>query len=138
MLPVFRRFTQQDVPTAPNWIANVFGPLNLFCEQTVQTLNKNLTIGDNVQGQKFSTTFTTLGLYLSGKFTPITFQYTGGGQPTACLIGRIARTDGTLILTTPMVSSWFVNLNTNPYTITINYIAGLDINTQYSVNLVVL
>jgi len=59
MLPTFRRFTQSDIPSAPNWISNVFGPLNTFCEQTVQVLNRNLIIGENVQGQKFTASVTT-------------------------------------------------------------------------------
>jgi len=135
MLPTFRRFTQSDVPTAPNWIGQVFNPLNVFCEQTVQTLNKNLTIGQNVQGQKFSTSVTTDG---SSAFNPVTFQYTGGGQPNCCFIGQILRADGTLITSPMSITSWFLNINTNPYTVTINYIAGLSASTKYNITFVVL
>jgi hypothetical protein len=137
MLPVFRRFSQADVPTAPNWITNIFGPLNTFCEQTVQTLNKNLIIGQNVQGMKYTTSFTTLSTY-STTFTPITFQYTGGGQPNCCLIGQITRSDGAVITTPAMISNWYLNINTSPYTVTINYIAGLTANTKYNITFVVL
>lgn len=137
-LPTFRRFTQQDVPTAPNWINTVFNPLNIFCEQVVQILNKNLTIGENVQGAKFTTSFTTLSNYSSGGFTPITFTYNNGGQPNCCLIGQIANSDGTLITSPVSVTSWYLNLNTNPATVTINYIGGLTANNTYSITLLVI
>jgi len=136
-LPVFRRFSQADVPTAPNWIGNVFGPLNTFCEQVVQSLNKNLTIGQNVQGMKYTTSFTTLSSY-STTFTPITFQYTGGGQPNCCLIGQITRSDGVVITAPAMITNWYLNINTAPYTVTINYIAGLAASTKYNVTFVIL
>lgn len=138
ILPTFRRFSSADVPTAPNWISNIFGPLNLFCEQTVLTLNKNLLIGSNVQGQMHSTKFTTLSSYALGNFTPIVFQYTGGGQPSNALIGQISRSDGVMITSAVMISDWFLNINTSPATVTIRYIAGLDASKTYNVNLLVL
>jgi hypothetical protein len=133
MLPVFRRFSTADIPTAPNWINNILNPLNVFCETTVQSLNKNLVIGTNVQGQKYTTTFTTLATYAVGDFTPITFQYTGGGQPNCLLLGNITRADGAAILLPVMVSNWMLNLNTNPFTLTVKYIAGLDPSVKYNV-----
>ena len=134
-LPVFRRFSQQDVPTAPNWIAAIFNPLNVFCEQTVQALNKNLTIGENVQGQKFSTSFTTLP---DASFLPINFNYTGGGQPNCCLIGQISRPDGIPIVNSTTITSWTLNINTRPALVTITAIGNLVPNTKYNLTVVVL
>ncbi len=129
-LPVFRRFSQADFPTAPDWLGNVFNPLNIFCEGTVQNLNKNLTIGQNVQGQKFSTQFTTLAGYAAGDFTPITFAYNGNGQPNCLLIGNIS---GGSILNPISITSWTLNINVNPAVVTVYYIAGLDPSTKYSI-----
>jgi len=137
MLPIFRRFSQADIPSAPNWIANVFGPLNTFCEQTVQALNKNLVIGENVQGAKYNIEFTTLSSYAT-TFTPITFRYIGGGRPNCCMIGQISKVDGSTITTTASISDWYLNVNTSPYTIIVNYIAGLTASTKYNITLVVL
>ena len=136
-LPVFRRFSVSDVPSAPNWIGNVFGPLNTFCEQTVQVLNKNVVIGENVQGMKYTTSFTTLSTYPT-TFTPITFQYSSGGQPNCCMIGQISRADGTVITTPAMVTSWYLNINTSPYTVTINYISGLTASVKYNITFIVI
>lgn len=135
MIPVFRRFTASDVPTAPNWISYIFNPLNVFCEQVVQALTKNLVIGENVQGMKYSVTFTTDANYLTGSFLPIKFQYTGGGQPNCLLIGQCV---GLTTTTQIPYASWSLNQNTNPYTININYIAGLAASTKYTVTVVVL
>ena len=138
MLPVFRRYSVQDYPKAPEWLSQLFQPLNLFSETTVQTLNKNLIIGQNVQGQKYTTTFTTSVDYLTGKFQPIAFQYTGGGQPDCCLLGNITTTNGTLIIFPVSVTNWLMNINSNPFTIIINYVAGLDPETEYTATFLVL
>jgi hypothetical protein len=130
MLPVFRRFSQADFPTAPDWLSGVFNPLNVFCETAVQTLNKNLTIGQNVQGQKFSTQFTTLATYATGEFTPISFAYNSNGQPNCLLIGNIY---GGSILTPISITSWSLNINVNPAIVTVNYIAGLAPSTKYNI-----
>jgi hypothetical protein len=131
-LPVFRRFSIADYPTAPSWLAGVFNPLNIFCETTVQNLNKNLVIGQNVQGMKYSTSFTT-----AGSFTPITFAYIGGGQPDCCLIGNISKADGTIILNPVSITSWNSNINVSPTQIRVDYIAGLDASSKYNITLLV-
>jgi hypothetical protein len=137
-LPVFRRFTLQDIPAAPNWMSNILTPLNLFCETTVSSLNKNLTIGDNVQGQKFSTSFTTPSDYSGGGFPTVRFAYTGGGQPNCLLLGSISRANGTQLLSPVSINDWFLNINQNPFQVTVNYIAGLAANTKYNVTFLVI
>jgi hypothetical protein len=132
-LPVFRRFSIQDVPDAPNWIEQIITPLNLFCETTVNSLNKNLTVGENVQGAVYSTTFTTLTDYTTGTFTPIIFSYNGGGQPKSVIIGNLNRVDGELILTPFALTSWNLNINTSPFKVNIVYIAGLLPAVKYNV-----
>lgn len=137
MLPVFRRLNQQDIPTAPNWLAYIFNNLNLFGEQVVNTLNKNLVIGENVQGQKFSVTFTTSPTYVMGDFTPLVLSYTGGGTPTCLVLGHTLKADNTPVGNFSVsVADWSLNINKKPATITINYISGLANSTKYTVNMV--
>lgn len=138
MLPVFRRFSQGDFPESPNWLAQVFNPLNVFAETTVATLNRNLTIGQNVQGQKYSTSFTTPAGYAGGDFATISLTYTGGGQPNCLMLGQITNVDGTLITTPVTITDWFLNLNQSPFVITIGYIAGLTASTQYRATFIAL
>jgi hypothetical protein len=110
----------------------------LFCEQTVNAFDKNLTIGQNVQGQKFSTTFTTLADYALGVFTPIIFQYSGNGLPNCCLIGQLVKFDGTKILQPYSMGNWTLNTNKTPPQVVISYIAGLEVGVKYNVTFVVL
>jgi hypothetical protein len=109
----------------------------VFCETTTQTLNKNLTIGENVQGQKASITFTT-GSGSPYAFPIQKFRYTGGGIPNCCLIGRVQRADLQMITDPITITSWYLDLNTNPYTVVIDYIAGLAADTKYTITLLVI
>ena len=139
LLPTFRRFTQADVPTAPNWVNAIFNPLNVFCEQTVQAFKQGLTIGENVQGMKFTTTYTPLVTYpATADFVPITFAYTGGGRPDCCLVGQAVRADGIIQAEPLQVVNWYLNLNTNPYTVVIKYISGLQYPTKYTITFLVI
>lgn len=135
-LPVFRRFTLQDIPNAPNWIEQILTPLNLFCETTVSALNQNISIGQNVQGMKYSVSFTTPADYVTGGFNPITFNYIGGGQPNCLLIGSISNSSP--ILTSVSVTDWNLNINVSPFRVQVNYIAGLAASTKYNVTFLVL
>lgn len=138
MLPVFRRFSKADMPTAPNWIINLINPLNKFCEGTVNLLNNNLEIGTNVQGQKYSTSFITPSDYATGGFPLITFSYNGNNQPNCLLIGSLVRNDGATILTSYSITDWIANINVHPIQISVKYIAGLTINTRYNILLLAL
>ena len=137
-IPVFRRFTQSDIPNAPNWMMTILNPLNIFCEGIVSSFTQGLTIGQNVQGQKYSTSFRTPADYTTGGFPSIIFSYTGGGQPTCLMIGSLTRNDGTLILLPYAITNWTLNINSTPTQIRINYIAGLDASTQYNMTFIAL
>jgi len=136
-LPVFRRYSIADMPTAPNWVNNLLNPLNVFSDGVIQSLG-NLSIGENVQGMKYKTSFFTPTDYSSGGFTPINFAYTGKGTPTCILIGHLMPTDGTVNISPFSITQQTINLNVKPIQITIAYIAGLNTNVTYEVSFVVL
>lgn len=137
-LPVFRRFSLEDIPDAPEWIEQVIVPLNLFCETTVSTLNKNLTVGQNVQGTIYTTSFFTPSDYNFNGMAPISFAYDGGGQPRVCLIGRLWKVNGTKILSPWQLVDWSLNINTSPFRVNIAHIAGLEAQTRYNVTFLVM
>lgn len=128
----------QDMPSAPNWVGSILTPLNLFCETTVATLNKNLIVGTNVQGQKYNTTVITPASYAGGSFNQIQFVYTGGGQPNCLILGNISRVDNAAMLTPVAITDWQLNINVSPIQVSVNYIAGLDANTKYYVTFLVI
>ena len=129
MLPVFMRLSSRDTPTAPNWMEIVYSKLNLVLEGTITSLG-NLTIGENVQGMKYTTTFTTLSDYTSGGFIPILFNYTGVGQPSCLVIGRVV---GVTPLNPISINSWALNTARLPSQVSVNYIAGLSNSTKYTI-----
>lgn len=136
-IPVYRRFSVQDYPDSPEYLAQLFVPLNMFCEQTVQALTRNLEIGLNVQGQKYTMSFVTSSTYAAGDFTPIKVNYNGVNTPNMCIIGRISDQSGAKILTPVSISDWFLNTNKQPFEVTINYVAGLAANSRYTMNFIV-
>jgi hypothetical protein len=138
MIPTFRRFTLSDFPNAPDWASQLFNPLNIFCEQTVSTFDRNLVIGENIQGMKYSATFITPTNYTTGGFNKFIFDFKSNGIPNSILVGKIAREDNARILSPVTVTDWILNTNQNPFSIEIRYIAGLLPNVRYSINLVVL
>jgi hypothetical protein len=137
-LPVFRRFNTYNVDQPPAWLDDVFDPLNTFCEQTVNLLDKNLIIGDNVQGMKYTYTFNTLPTYTTGGFSPIIFNYTSNSQPSCAVVGKVVKSTGIPMLTAVTVSDWTVNLNKSPYQIVINYVTGLENSATYTITFLIL
>jgi hypothetical protein len=136
MIPVFRRFNISDYPTAPDWVNPFFNSLNVFAETTTNTLRQNLILGENVQGQKFTTEINTDGSSLLT--APVTLNYTGGGRPTCCILGQITKADGTTIVSPVSITDWFLNLNRDPAVVTIRHIAGLAANAKYTITLLVI
>jgi len=138
MIPYLKRLLKGDYTEAGPWLTDLLVPLNEMFLSINTTLNKNLVIGENVQGQKFSFTFTTDAAYATGTFTPITFTYNGHGKPNCCLVGQVTESTGATLLTPVAVTNWQLNINKNPYQVVINYVAGLSANTTYTIQFVVL
>lgn len=134
--PVFRRFTIADYPQAPTWLSLFFSALNIVLDQIVALFSKNLTVGDNVRGSWYTVSFTTPAGYAGGDFGAISYSYSGGGIPTSLSIASISDSTGTAILTPVSVAAgWRVDKNSAPYRIIVDYIAGLQPSTRYTVTL---
>lgn len=130
----YRRIAMEDIKGAPEWMATVLNALNLFLEQATSAINGNLTFADNVDGMQMHTTFTTPLDYLTGGFPNIQFTNGGTSTPSCCMIGKISNSNGSKILTTTSLQ-WTYLTSTNPGVIKIDYIAGLEANKTYTVNL---
>ena len=138
MIPVYRRLSISDIPSAPSWVGYMFNIVNTFAEQVIQLFTKNLIIGENVQGMKYTTQFATSATYAAGDFQSIIYNYTGGGQPNCLLIGSINESTGAVILTPVSITNWSLNINVDPPQIVINYIAGLAVSKRYDIVIVAL
>ena len=72
-----------------------------------------------------------------GVFSPVKFQYTGGGKPTCLLLGQFTEPSGLLRFSPPFIE-WNLDVNTNPYTINITNMHNLNHNVRYTATVVVL
>ena len=138
----FKRIKMEDLKGAPQWVATMLNPLNLFLEQTANAVNGQLTFQSNVSGMSYSTTFATPANYLdstgkaTGKFNSFNFQYLGKQAPSNCIIGSIDNQSGAII-TNPTALQWSYNNSVNPPSISITYVAGLQNSSNYSITVTV-
>ena len=138
MLPIFTRFSKADIPNAPDWISVILDPLNIFCETVVNLLNKNLKIGQNVQGMIYSTSFTTPSDVGLAHNPWIVFNYSGNGTPSCVLIGQVTLSNGDPINDPILVKQWRLNQNKSPYQIEIVDLYNLMNNATYNITFLVL
>lgn len=133
-LPEIKRISREDLPDAPDWIANLLTPLNSFMDTVYRGLNKNITLQDNIQGAIRDLEFRTAATYSSGDFTPITFSYGSGGlRPIGVVLLQIRQGNGAIIK--QAVALQWQDFNG---TISIDYISGLANSTQYFIKVLIL
>lgn len=125
--PELKRFNEGDYPNAPSWFSEFLGVLNRFMEQVVLIMSKNITIGDNVTGRYFETTFKTQADYATGGFSRIFISWPFPVKPNTVLIAQISAASTIL---TPVSVQWIYGSRG----LTITYIAGLTASTDYTVN----
>ena len=132
MLLTPRRLNLSDFKGAPDWMPSLVSTLNLQQNDQQQLINGALTVGDNINGQVSSLTFTvpTSG-YLTGSFPAVSFTYNGKTLPKNVIIGQITCTNGKTILL-PTSLQWTYNNNVSPPTISITYVTGLTAGLTYN------
>ncbi len=135
--PELRRLTNDDIPdlSKAEGKDRLFSTLNFFMEQVTNILTAKLTIGDNVTGQVLTAKFTTPTTYeVSSDFTP--FQLAVKTQPLAVIVGKIVKTnEQTLVLKSAVTVDWTQVTSTQ---LRVNFVTGLEDNTNYTITLVVL
>jgi hypothetical protein len=55
-LPGYRRLLRKDVPDAPDWIASLLNPLNLFLERVTRLFEKGISFDDNIDCKRYAVT----------------------------------------------------------------------------------
>lgn len=137
-LPEYRRLNTEDLK-GDNWRGPLTTNMNTFNEGVYNVLNKQLSIGSNVNGMMFSGfAFTTRAAYATGDFVPIKFNYTGAAAPQNCLLGSIDQTEPAAIILAATSLIWSYNNNVAPPQVSINYIAGLLPLTTYVASFILL
>lgn len=133
-----RRINVEDLPGAPNWVPTLINPINLTQEDLVSFFDGRITIGDNVNGMLYSTSFSTPADYLTGGFNSFAWNYTGKFQPKNVLIGSIVCTKPVEDIIVPTSVYWTYNNGVSPNQVRVKYVAGLKASQTYSINLLVL
>lgn len=131
-LPNISRYQKQNYPSSPDWFTRFLGDLNNFTETIWSVLNKNITVGDNLDAQVF--TFTILAgaaaINNTQTFTPAIKHV-----PQAVVVGYCADSVAYgAALSTAVYVSWAWTGSQ----IQIQSITGLTSGHTYTVTLVVL
>jgi len=137
-LPIIKKVLKEDLKTAPAWIDALLYPLNTFMEGVYYALDKQLTIGDNINSFFKTVSFTTKGTYRTA--TPLTdgwevLKITSKitGKPQAVLIGQIINVTDYKPITTNITCDWSY-LNGQ---ILINYMTGLVAANKYTITFLI-
>lgn len=138
-LPEIKRIAREDLQDAPGWIERLLWPLNTFMQNIYTALDQNLAIGANVIGQHKILTFRTSldygdPLVENNGFTPVTFKHSLKSRPQTVIVAQIAIKGSTETIYEPVTLQW----NESDGTLSVNYITGLAVSTQYTATFLVL
>lgn len=138
-LPEIKRIAREDLQDAPSWIERLLWPLNTFMQNIYTALDQNLVIGANITGLYKVMTFRTGADYGdplvdNHGFTPVTFLHSLKIRPQAVLVAQIGIKGSSLTIYEAVTVQWLENNGT----ISINYITGLAVSTQYTATFLVL
>lgn len=136
-IPDFKRMLREDFKDVPGeWIDKLIYPINSFSEQVTSAMNRNLTIGENVTGMIYTTSFSTPSTYIKNKsFNQINMPWNFRVAPRSVTIGQLINQDNDAPITNPVSLDW---RQTGPNAITIRFMAGLKNNTKYTVTFLIL
>lgn len=130
-LPVIQRFQKQNYPGSPDWFTRFISDMNSFTEIVWNILNRNVTPGDNLDAQIYTTSL------LAGtdpEDNTFQFQSELNHTPTCILVGNVVdRAAYQAPLTTAVGVQWSVSGDT----ITVAGVAGLVTGQTYDLTLLV-
>ena len=134
-LPPIKRLDPDDYKEVEgNWLRRMISVMNQYFEATYRTLNKGVTLEDNIVSKVYEYTFTTKSDYTSGNFETIKFNNGIGKRARIVLLGQIVTVAGSYIPITSAVTIDWLDLNG---TININHITGLANTTKYKATFLV-
>lgn len=142
-LPSIKKLLKSDFPEAPAWFDKVIVPLNKFMEEIYYSLDKNLSVKDNLQMSINTINFKTKSTYVTDSWSYdnfVEYKFTNplAIRPSCVLIGKIVKvgyTDNFGAGATGFISLDWTYLSGN---IVIKYITGLEASTEYDINLLIL
>lgn len=131
-LPTQKKILREDLKDAPGWVSGIIDPINSFMENVYQSLNKNITLQDNVASNIKEITYRTDSSYPSPQEV-VTFQNTLRASPIGIVLLQVYDKANYTPPPGPVYIPW---VNDNG-TITISTITGLEADKAYLVRMVV-
>lgn len=137
-LPIIKRIQREDFPDAPAWIDKLTYPINSFFESVYNSLNKNLTFGDNIASEIKEFTFTTLASYVGTAATweAIEFQRSIKASPKGVVLLQIYKFGSATY--SPIEGDVYMDWSETNGTVTIGLVRGLAASTKYTLRVLVI
>ncbi len=84
-LPQLKRLVAEDFPDQKAWIRPLFSVINSFMESVVATLDRAVTVSENLEAEIKTVTFTSVPTASN----PVTLSWGFTASPTALVVGNI-------------------------------------------------
>lgn len=135
-LPEIKRVQLEDFPGFPKSVTNLVYVLNLMLQSLVSSLNKNLTLKENIVSQEKELTFRTSSAYdgTPANFTEIKFASLLPERAKHLIITQIIQEESIHTPIQNSVRADWLDLNK---TLTIYLITGLTASKNYKVRFLV-
>jgi hypothetical protein len=135
-LPEIKRVQLEDFPGFPKSVKNLVYVLNLMLQSLVSSLNKNLTLKENITSQEKEVTFRTSSTYngTAANFTELKFASILPERAKHLIVTQIIQEEGIHTPIENSVRADWLDLNK---TITIYLLTGLTANKSYKVRFLV-
>lgn len=131
-LPTQKKILREDLKDAPSWVSGVIDPINSFMENVYNSLNKNITLQDNIASFVKEITYKTDSSYPSAQEI-VTFQNSLRTSPIGIMVMQVYDKANYTPAPGPVYIPW---INDNG-TITISTITGLEADKSYLVRMVI-
>lgn len=127
LLPKISKFQAEDFGKEQRkWIGKLLQPLNSFMQSVVSSLDRNLSVNQNMQGQIKAVPFKGGGT--------VSFKYEPNQRPAVLLVGRVIDSTGATVSTGVTATDWTDDGAGN---ITVNAISNLTSGRSYTISFLI-
>lgn len=131
-LPSQKKILREDLKDAPPYVNGIIEPVNSFMESVYQSLNKNITFGENIASFIKELIYTTPSTYPSG-VENVSFQNTLRTRPIGIFLMQVYERTTYVPPPGPVYVPWVDDNGT----LVIYPITGLEASKTYLIRLVI-
>lgn len=131
-LPTIKRISKEDLKGSPEWVSALITPLNAFMENVYSTLNKNITLDENIFSFVKEITYRTPSTYPTG-VEAVSFINNLKDRATGLMVMQAVDRTTFSPAAGPVYAPWS-EYNGN---ITLGTITGLEADKLYIIRMVI-